>query len=88
MFIEIAQAGVISDAPTINEILVNALQRILAFVGGLSILMIIGSGILYKTSSGNKDQHDLSRKVLIGSVGGLVLVLLSLVIVGSIVKVF
>lgn len=88
MFIEIAQAGVLSEAPSIYELLVRATQTILNFVGALAVLAIVGSGIVYMASSGNMDQHRFAKTILTGSVIGLAVVLVSLIIVSSLVKVF
>jgi lysylphosphatidylglycerol synthetase-like protein (DUF2156 family) len=85
MFIKIAQAGVISEAPSINEIILGLLNMILTFIGGLTILMIIISGIIYMTSAGNQTQTDLAKKTFIGSIIGLVIALMSLAIVKIVV---
>ena len=88
MIIETVQAGVISDAPSIYEILVRATQKILTFVGGLAVLSAMGSGIIYVVSSGNKEQQRFAKNTLTGSVIGLVIILTALIVVSSIVKVF
>lgn len=88
MLIEIAQAGVISDAPSVYELIVRATQMILNFVGALAVLTAVISGVVYITSSGNSEQQRLAKNVLTGSVIGLVIALISLVIVGSLTKLF
>lgn len=87
MFIKTVQAGVISEAPSLNEIVVGALKAVLTFVGTLTVLMIIIYGIIYITSTGNKNQSDLARKTLFGSIAGLIIVLLSLAVVKVIVDI-
>lgn len=87
MLIKIAQAGVIDDAPKIYDIILNAVNGILIFVSVLTILMIIISGLIYMTSAGGS-QTETAKKYLIGSISGLVVVLLSLVIVNVIVGLF
>lgn len=88
MLIEIVQAGIIDEAPTIYELLVRAIQKILTFVSGVAILGVIGSGIIYVASSGNRGQQRYAKIVLRGSVIGLVIALTSLVVVGAITGIF
>lgn len=88
MLIEIVQAGIIDEAPTIYELLVRAIQKILTFVGGVAILGMVGSGIVYMMSSGNREQQRYAKTILQGSVIGLVIALTSLVVVGAITGIF
>ncbi len=88
MLIEIAQAGVIDDAPSIYELLVRAIQTILNFIGALAVIVIICSGVIYMASAGNSEQQKFAKTVLTGSIVGLVIILVSLVIVGAITGIF
>lgn len=88
MLIEIAQAGIISDAPTIYEIIVRFIQKILGFVAVLSILMIIISAVIMLTCFENDHQEELAKRYLAGSVIGLVVCLLSLVVVEAVMGIF
>ena len=82
----IVYAGVISGAPTISEIVLNALLSLLGFAGGLAVLGIIISGLLYMTSSGDTGRSEISKKALVATVTGLVFILLSLTIIKAISK--
>lgn len=88
MFIEIAQAGIIDEAPSIYELLIRVIKMILNFVGALAALGMIGSGTIYVMSSGNREQQKFAKTVLTGSVVGLVIILVSLVVVSSVAKLF
>ncbi len=82
----IAHAGVITDAPSISEIILNFIQMFLSFVGGLAVLLILISGILYMISTGDSSRSEFAKKALTGSVVGLVFVILSFVILKVIAK--
>lgn len=82
----IVHAGVISNAPTISEIILNTLRSMLSFVGGLAVLVIVISGLMYITSSGDNGRNELSKKTLVTTVFGLIFILLSLVIIKTITK--
>ncbi len=88
MLIEIVQAGIIDDAPTIYELLVITIQKVLTFVSSVAILGVVGSGIIYMVSSGNREQQEYAKTVLKGSVIGLIIALTSLVLVGAITGIF
>lgn len=46
----------------------------------LSIIMLIGAGALYATSAGNPDRISLAKKIIIGVLSGLVLIVLARVL--------
>ncbi len=82
----IVHAGVISDAPTISEIVLNALLSLLSFAGGLAVLGIIISGLIYMTSSGDTNTSGIAKKALVSTIIGLAFILLSLTIIKTISK--
>ncbi len=82
----IAHAGVIANAPTLSEIILNFIKMFLSFAGGLTVLLVIISGILYMTSVGDSNRSEFAKKALIGSIFGLLFVILSFVIIKVIAK--
>lgn len=87
MFIEIVQAGVISDAPSIYDLIVRTIQMALTFVASVAFLGVLGAGAVYIMPSGNGNQHRVAKVVLVNSVIGLTIALTSLVIVSAVAKV-
>jgi len=85
--INIAYAGVIANAPTISEIVLNAIKSLLSFAGGLAVLGIIISGLIYMSSTGDTGRGQFAKKALITSIIGLVFIISSLFIIKSIAKI-
>lgn len=81
-----AYAGPLDTAPRLTTIVANAVLAVLAIVAGLAVLMILIGGIMYITAAGDHARMDLAKKTVAGSVIGLVIAALSLVIVQSIAK--
>ena len=79
-------ADVIADAPSLAEIVANTVIWMLSFVGALTVLAVIISGIFYGVSGANENLNAKAKKALIGTIIGLVLVLSSLAIVTAISK--
>jgi hypothetical protein len=84
--ISVAHAGVMSDAPRLSELVMNALVFVLSIAGALAVLMIVIAGIAYITAGGNTQRIDAAKKTLVGAVIGLSVVILSLIIVSTIVR--
>ncbi len=53
------------------------LGYILGLIGSVSLLFIIIAGIMYMTSAGNEERISLSKRILSGSVIGLMIALLA-----------
>jgi hypothetical protein len=86
MIVEIANAGVISDAPSLTAVAYRALQFVLSVCATIAIIGIVISGILYITSSGNDRLAEAGKKALQYSVTGLVVALGSLIIVKTLAE--
>lgn len=88
MFIQTAQAqSVIGDAPSVLELIMRVLQFLLTISSILALVAIVFSGILYMLSGGDSNRVMLAKKALIGSIIGLVIVLISLVIVTTVINI-
>lgn len=85
-YMGIAKAGVIDDAPSIAELFLNGLQMILSIVAVVAVVALVITGIMYIASSGDVGRTEQSKKMLVGSVTGLVIALLALVIVNVLSK--
>lgn len=58
---------------------------VLGFAGALFVLFIIWSGILFVTSTGNKDRVARARRTLTYSIIGLVIIIIMLLIIPIII---
>ncbi len=61
-----------SDFP---QIIGNFLKWILTVAGSLAMLIIIIGGVMYISSSGDEQRVILSKKIVLGAIGGLILIL-------------
>jgi len=82
--IEIAQAGVISDAPTFKEISVNVLNFLLSIVGIIAIIMLVVSGILYFFSAGDEKRMQIAKSSARYAVIGVILALSGIIVIRTI----
>jgi len=70
---------------TIGGSIEKIIKFLLAFIGGLSVLMIIVSGIMYITSTGESSKTETAKNMLTYSIVGLVVSLLAWIIVDSVI---
>lgn len=88
MFIQAAHAqSVIGDAPSVLELIMRVLQFLLTISSVLALVAIVFSGILYMLSGGDTNRVMLAKKALVGSIIGLVVVLISLVLVTTVINI-
>lgn len=75
------------DLCLILQMVANIKNLVLEIAGGIAILMIIVSGILFIISRGtaDKDKLSLAKKSLSGAITGLVIVILAWLIVSTII---
>ena len=87
-FLPVAQAGVITDAKPISQILLDALSFLLSVAGIVGILMLVVAGIMYLTAGGDEKRMQFGKRAAVAIVIGLVVVLGALVLVTQIGKLF
>lgn len=75
-----AEAGVISDAPRVSEILLNVLQFLLSVVAIVAILSLVIAGLRYFFIR-NTDQAESIKKSITAIIIGLVVVMGSLIMI-------
>ena len=80
-FISIAHAGVISDAPTFQQIGVNILFFLLSAFGIIAILSLVVSGIMYFFSAGDKTRMETAKKSAEQAILGIIIAMGSMIIV-------
>ncbi|MDO8565882.1 MAG: hypothetical protein Q7S04_01700 [Candidatus Moranbacteria bacterium] len=75
--IDVAYAGVITDAPPVTSILFNTLTFLLSIVGVLGIIGLVVSGILYLSAAGDEERMRLAKRAAFASVGGILTALIA-----------
>jgi hypothetical protein len=79
-FFSQAEAGVISDAPRVSEILLNVLQFLLSVVAIVAILSLVIAGIRYFFIR-NTDQAEGIKKSITAIIIGLIVTMGSMIMV-------
>jgi hypothetical protein len=79
--IEVAKAGVITDAPTFQDIGSNVLNFLLSIVGIIAIIALVVSGIMYLISFGDERRMEIAKKSVKYSIIGIVIALGAMVLV-------
>jgi flagellar basal body-associated protein FliL len=79
--INIAQADVISDAPSLATIGMNVLNFLLSVFGIVAIIMLALSGVMYFFSTGNEEQAKKAKQSTKYAVIGVLLTMSGLIIV-------
>lgn len=52
---------------------------------GLAVIMLIYAGYLYVTSSGNPEQINLAKEIIIGAIAGFVFLILAALILRTVI---
>lgn len=91
-----AQAGnIATDAPefvsnvtggqtSLRGLVLTIINFVLTFLGVLAVIMIIYGGMLYVTAGGAQEKVDKGKKILMYTVVGIVIIMLSFVIVNAV----
>jgi hypothetical protein len=82
---EFTKAGSASD---FSRLVGNFLKWILTVAGSLAMLIIIIGGVMYISSTGNEQRTTLSKKIILGALGGFILILMAysiITLIGGIV---
>ncbi len=86
--IEIAHAGVISDAPSFATVLLNALRWLLSIFAFLGIIALVISGTMYLTAFGDSARLTTAKNMFTWSLIGVVVSVGSLVLVRTMASFF
>jgi hypothetical protein len=79
--ISIAHAGVITDAPTFQEIGVNILNFLLSAIGIIAIIALVVSGTTYLFSSGDVKKAEVAKKSAKYAVIGIAVALSGMILI-------
>lgn len=69
---------------SLNEFFQEIYKWALGIAGSLSVLMLVFAGYLYVTSAGSPEQINLAKDIIITTLSGLVLLILTVVIMRAI----
>ena len=84
-FIEIANAGVISDAPRVSALGLNVLNFLLSVFGVLAIIMLTVAGVKYFFSAGSETRLESAKKATAYVIIGIAVALGALIIVRQVI---
>lgn len=73
--INVAHAGVITDAPTFKEIGLDIFNFLLSIVGAIAIIALIVSGLLYFFSVGDEKRIQVAKRSITYAIVGVVIAL-------------
>ena len=88
MLIPIAHAGVITDAPSVSDILMNVLNFALSIIGILGIVGLVIAGGMYFLAAGDEKALKTAKGIVSASILGLVIAFGCLLLVTAIGRFF
>jgi len=88
LIVNIAHAGVITEATPITTILFQVLNFFLSIVGIVGILGLVVSGVMYITAVGDENRMRSAKNMAIGSAIGLVIAMSALILTRQIANFF
>lgn len=62
---------------SVQERATRAIEFLLSLAGGITLFLVIASGIFFMVSMGNPEAQQKAKRMLIGTLTGLVVILLS-----------
>ena len=86
--INVAHAGVISDAPPISSVGINILFFLLSVTGIIAIIASVIAAIMYATSAGDEKRMQFAKKYMQYAILGVVLAMGGMVAIGFIGQFF
>lgn len=79
-------AGLPTGQPSISAVTAGIINTLLSIVGALAVVLIIYAGFLWMTSAGNEEKISTAKKLLAGSVVGLLIIFSAYAIALFVVK--
>jgi hypothetical protein len=73
--------GSLRCTSSLKDLIVKVVKMLLGFAGAIAVVALIIGGYLYISSAGNEEQAEKGKKVIINSIIGLVVIILSYAIV-------
>jgi hypothetical protein len=79
--INIAHAGVISDAPTLKSISMNILSFLLSVAGIVAIIALVVSGAMYFFSAGDENRIQIAKRSAKYAIVGIILAMGGMILI-------
>ena len=87
-FINIAHAGVISDAPSISNVGMNVFYFLLSVVGIIAIIVLVVYGMKYLIAGGDDKMMQSAKKAVSYAILGIVFAMGGMIVVNLIGRFF
>ncbi len=71
-----------------TQLLGNFLEWLLGIVGSIALLMLIYGGVVYMSSNGDPQKAETGKRIVMWTLGGLMIVLLSYSILSTVEDIF
>ena len=84
--INVAHAGIITDAPSVASIGMNALFFLLSVAGILAIIFLVIAGLKYFLAMGDQKEMQSAKKSAQGALTGIVLAMGGLILINLLGK--
>ena len=79
--IEVAHAGVITDAPSLSAVGINVLNFLLSVFGIIAIIMLLVSSSIYFFSAGREELNKKAKRSVTYAIAGVALAMSVLIVV-------
>jgi hypothetical protein len=76
--------NITGDATSLRALVLTIVNFVLTFLGVIAVIMIIYGGMLYVTAGGAQEKVDKGKKILMYTIIGIVIIMLSFVIVNAV----
>lgn len=86
--INVAHAGVISNAPSVSSVGMNVFYFLLSVVGIIAIIVLVVYGMKYLVSGGDDKMMEGSKKAVSYAIIGIALAMGGMIVVNLIGKIF
>ena len=80
-FINIAHAGVITDAVPISNVLMNVFNFLLQLTGIIAIISLVLAGVMYMIVAGDEKKMQFAKRSMQAAIIGILLVLGGMILV-------
>lgn len=81
LFINVAKAGVITDAPSVSRIGMNVLFFLLSVGEIIAIIALVLAGILYLTANDDRKRMETAKRAATYSVLGVIVALGGMIVI-------
>ena len=72
------------DATDIRQLILTIVNYVLGFLSVIAVIMIIYGGMLYVTAAGKQESIDKGKKIIMYTIIGIVIIMLSFVVVNAV----